>query len=144
MDQVSQEASTLPEDRLTPRELEILALLAKRLSDREIAEALFIELTTVKWYNRQIYSKLGTKNRREAVTKAETLGLLVTASSLPSTFDQNLPADLTPFIGRERELAELAGLLAQSAVRLVTILGPGGMGKERYSAGLRRIRRIII
>ena len=133
MDQVSQELSTLPEDQLTPRELEILALLVKRLSDREIAEALFIEVTTVKWYNRQIYSKLGTKNRREAVARAEALGLLVTASSLPSTLNQKLPADLTPFIGRERELEELAALIAQSAVRLITILGPGGMGKTRLA-----------
>lgn len=45
----------------------------------------------------------------------------------------NLPAQTTPFIGREAELAELERLLADVAVRLVTILGPGGMGKTRLS-----------
>jgi predicted ATPase/DNA-binding SARP family transcriptional activator len=43
----------------------------------------------------------------------------------------NLPQLLTPFIGRERELAELANLLGDLDVRLVTILAVGGMGKTR-------------
>ncbi len=43
----------------------------------------------------------------------------------------NLPYQLTPFIGRERELAALDEMLAQADVRLVTIVGPGGMGKTR-------------
>jgi predicted ATPase/DNA-binding SARP family transcriptional activator len=46
----------------------------------------------------------------------------------------NLPAELTSLIGRERELAELAGLLAGH--RLVTICGPGGVGKTRISRRL--------
>ena len=45
----------------------------------------------------------------------------------------NLPAQTTPFIGRETELADLACLLADPAIRLVTILGPGGMGKTRLA-----------
>lgn len=45
----------------------------------------------------------------------------------------NLPVQTTPFVGRELELAELDRLLADPAVRLVTILGPGGMGKTRLS-----------
>ncbi|MDX1613355.1 MAG: protein kinase [Candidatus Promineifilaceae bacterium] len=43
----------------------------------------------------------------------------------------NLPAQTTPFVGRETELAELHRLLADSAARLVSITGPGGMGKSR-------------
>ncbi len=39
----------------------------------------------------------------------------------------------TPFVGREAELAELSALLADPKVRLVTILGPGGMGKSRLA-----------
>jgi predicted ATPase/DNA-binding SARP family transcriptional activator len=41
----------------------------------------------------------------------------------------NLPLQPTPFIGRENELARLAALLADPTIRLVTILGPGGIGK---------------
>lgn len=45
----------------------------------------------------------------------------------------NLPAHTTPFVGRETEIAEIKRLLANPDVRLVTILGPGGMGKTRLS-----------
>ncbi|MCU0464517.1 MAG: serine/threonine-protein kinase, partial [Anaerolineae bacterium] len=43
----------------------------------------------------------------------------------------NLAAQTTPFVGRENELAQLEDLLDDPAVRLITILGPGGMGKTR-------------
>ena len=45
----------------------------------------------------------------------------------------NLPAQTTPFVGREAELAELARLLADPGVRLLSILGAGGMGKTRLA-----------
>lgn len=45
----------------------------------------------------------------------------------------NLPQLLTPFVGRERELAELHGLLADPEVRLLTVLAVGGMGKTRLA-----------
>ena len=45
----------------------------------------------------------------------------------------NLPAQTIPFIGRERELAELTHRLTNPDTRLVTILGPGGMGKTRLA-----------
>ncbi|HKH08944.1 MAG TPA: DUF4062 domain-containing protein, partial [Agromyces sp.] len=44
-----------------------------------------------------------------------------------------LPAALTAIIGRQRELETVAGLLADDDVRLVTITGPGGIGKSRLS-----------
>lgn len=44
-----------------------------------------------------------------------------------------LPEPPTPLIGRERERRELAGLLKQDAVRLITLTGPGGTGKTRLS-----------
>ena len=44
-----------------------------------------------------------------------------------------LPIQTTPFVGREDELSRLATLLADPTVKLVTILGPGGMGKTRLS-----------
>ncbi len=48
----------------------------------------------------------------------------------------NLPNQLTPFIGRERELAALDEMLAQANVRLVTIVGPGGIGKTRLGLAI--------
>lgn len=48
----------------------------------------------------------------------------------------NLPADTTPFIGREKELAQLDELLGDPAARLITILGVGGMGKTRLALAL--------
>ena len=48
---------------LSEREQAILRLLAEGLSDRQIAQELFVSLNTVKWYNRQIYSKLGVSSR---------------------------------------------------------------------------------
>jgi predicted ATPase/DNA-binding SARP family transcriptional activator len=45
----------------------------------------------------------------------------------------NLPTHLTPFINREGELAELAQLLDNPTCRLLTLLGPGGIGKSRLA-----------
>src|SRR3954452_2819972 len=42
-----------------------------------------------------------------------------------------LPAPLTSFVGREHDLDSLASLLQQADVRLVTLTGPGGVGKTR-------------
>ena len=67
-------ADQLPEpETLTGRELEILALLQQGLSDKEIAERLFLSVLTVKKHNRNIYQKLGVNGRRQAAAKAKTL-----------------------------------------------------------------------
>ena len=44
---------------------------------------------------------------------------------------------LTPFIGREKELAEVQSLLAQPTCHLLTLVGPGGIGKTRLALRLR-------
>ncbi len=61
---------------LTHRELEVLALLAQRLSNKEIAERLVISLSTTKQHILHIYQKLQVNSRRDAVAKAQSLGLL--------------------------------------------------------------------
>lgn len=62
---------------LSSRELEVLGLLARRLSDKEIAQTLFISPLTVKRHTANIYQKLAVANRREAIVRATALGLLV-------------------------------------------------------------------
>lgn len=53
-----------------------------------------------------------------------------TSTRLPRS---NLPTQPTPFIGRESELAALESLLAGQDARLITLLGPGGIGKSRLA-----------
>jgi DNA-binding NarL/FixJ family response regulator len=61
---------------LTPRESEVLALLAQRLSNSEIANRLFISPKTVRRHTENIYNKLSVHDRREAVAKGLGLGIL--------------------------------------------------------------------
>ena len=51
----------------------------------------------------------------------------------PASAPTGLPTPLTAFVGRERELAELARLLAAPECRLLTLTGPGGIGKTRLA-----------
>ena len=59
----------LPEP-LTPRELDVLALLCGGLTNAEIAEELGVAIGTIKFYTGQIYGKLGVRNRVMAVDRA--------------------------------------------------------------------------
>ena len=61
---------------LSPRELEVLHLIAQGLSNQEISERLFLALGTVKGHNQQIFGKLQVQRRTEAVARARELGLL--------------------------------------------------------------------
>jgi predicted ATPase len=49
------------------------------------------------------------------------------------THPNNLPDEPTPFIGREREIDQIAGLLRDPRIRMVTLTGPGGTGKTRLA-----------
>lgn len=75
------EPFTLNEERLrelsiTPRELEILGLIAQGLSNREIAEKLFVSENTVKTHSSRLFDKLSAKRRTQAVQIGKELGLL--------------------------------------------------------------------
>ena len=61
---------------LSNRELNVLDLLAQRLSNKEIADKLFISITTVQSHIQNIYGKLNVRKRREAVEKAMKIGIL--------------------------------------------------------------------
>lgn len=61
---------------ITPRELEILEAIASGLSNREIAEKLFVSENTVKTHSSRLFDKLNAKRRTQAVQIGKELGLI--------------------------------------------------------------------
>lgn len=68
--------STLQEEPLSNRERDILILISEGLTNKAIADRLYISLSTVKWHTSNIYGKLEVQNRTEAVAKAKALKIL--------------------------------------------------------------------
>ena len=66
----------LQELAITKRELEILGLIAHGLSNREIAERLFVSENTVKTHSSRLFDKLSARRRTQAVQRAKELGLI--------------------------------------------------------------------
>ncbi len=64
------------EESLSERELEVLRLVAAGLSNRDIAQELVLATGTVKKHTNNIFTKLGVRNRTQAVAQARELGLL--------------------------------------------------------------------
>jgi len=61
---------------LTPRELEVLHLMAQGLSNQEIADQLFVSLNTIKTHISNVLSKLEAERRTQAIQKAKALKIL--------------------------------------------------------------------
>ena len=61
---------------ITRRELEVLELIAQGMSNREIAEKLFVSENTVKTHSSRVFDKLGAKRRTQAVQFGKEFGLL--------------------------------------------------------------------
>ncbi len=124
-----------PLDDFKERELEILGLMADGLSNQAIADQLYITKETVRWYNKQIYSKLGTSRRTEAIALARSMGLLEDPQENNALLvaRPTLPTPTGPFVGRNREMQEIIGLLNNPNMRLLSIVAAGGMGKSRLS-----------
>ncbi|MGH6622965.1 MAG: LuxR C-terminal-related transcriptional regulator, partial [Burkholderiaceae bacterium] len=72
----ARKASTAPPVGITERELEIVGMLARVLTNKKIARALGISDGTVKWHMKNIYGKLGVTSRDEALARCRDLGLL--------------------------------------------------------------------
>lgn len=66
----------LKELNLNEREYEVLGLIAKGLTNQEIADQLYLALPTIKTHTSNLYSKLDVKNRTQAVHKARDLKLI--------------------------------------------------------------------
>ncbi len=78
-------------------------------------------------YRRVLIQELGLEPSTEIEALHERLRMV--RAKRPG----NVPQTLTPFVGRARELAELIDTLAAPAFRLVTLVGPGGIGKTRLA-----------
>ena len=65
-----------PIEPLSDRELEVLRLVAQGLTNQQIASELILAIGTVKAHTSNIYGKLGTRNRVQAVARGRELGLL--------------------------------------------------------------------
>jgi DNA-binding CsgD family transcriptional regulator len=70
------DAGKVGELGITPRELEVLTLIAEGLSNREIGERLFVSENTVKTHSSRLFEKLEVSRRVQAVQRARELGLI--------------------------------------------------------------------
>jgi predicted ATPase/DNA-binding CsgD family transcriptional regulator len=133
-------AMTSPDhDTISPREAEILGELGNHLTNAQIAQKLHISVRTVESHVSALLRKLGAASRRDlaarglqAITPMD--GSSETRAALAQTtapLRHNIPSQASSFVGRESELARVTELLEQA--RLVTLSGPGGVGKTRLA-----------
>jgi len=116
---------------LTLRELQVARLVREGLTDRQVAEKLFITRRTAEWHLKQIFNKLGVNSRSQVaawVAHDQAVGSKGESSDQPR---QNLPLQLTTFVGRREQLVEVERLLATK--RFVTLTAVGGAGKTRLA-----------
>lgn len=88
------------------------------------------ELETIALYEQLLMTSPPSASAAEGLHRAAG-AFLVDTSAVYAPPHTNLPPQLTPFIGREEELAELQVRLTAPTYRLLTIVGPGGIGKSR-------------
>jgi two-component system, NarL family, response regulator LiaR len=72
----SLDTAKLKELGITPREHEILGLIAEGLSNREIGERLFVSENTVKTHSSRLFEKMSVNRRVQAIQKGKELGLI--------------------------------------------------------------------
>jgi DNA-binding CsgD family transcriptional regulator len=110
---------------LSVREAEVLDLVAERLTNAEIARKLYVSVRTVESHVSSLLRKLGLPDRRALAAysmerqQASELGW------------RSLGEPSTSFVGRQPELAEMAAAVAKYP--LVSLVGPGGVGKTRLA-----------
>ncbi|MBO0870848.1 MAG: hypothetical protein J2P15_20020, partial [Micromonosporaceae bacterium] len=112
---------------ISEREAEILQALRDRLTNAEIAKKYFISVRTVETHVSNLLRKYGVADRRALAAVA----LAGTPAPAGGSGFRGLPVARTPLIGRGRELDAVSAALAGG--RLVTLVGPGGVGKTRLA-----------
>jgi predicted ATPase/DNA-binding CsgD family transcriptional regulator len=109
---------------VTEREAEVLGAVAERLRNREIADRLHVSVRTVE-------SHIAALLRKLDVTDRAALAEVGVQLRRTNRADTALPVPLTSLVGRENDARELATLV--DAHRLVTLIGPAGVGKTRLA-----------
>ncbi|HXM58450.1 MAG TPA: LuxR C-terminal-related transcriptional regulator [Candidatus Dormibacteraeota bacterium] len=114
---------------LTGRELEVAVLVAEGLGNKDVASRLGISERTVDNVVRDISSKLGVTSRVQIAARL--------AARAGAASSSRLPAPLSSFVGRETDLTDVSRLAGSR--RLVTLVGPGGVGKTRLAIEVARM-----
>jgi predicted ATPase/DNA-binding CsgD family transcriptional regulator len=121
-----------PEDLLSRREREVAALVTEGLTNRQIAERLFIAERTAEGHVEQIRNKLGFTSRSQiAAWVVAGVGIAAEATA-DGRRRYSLPEPPGELIGREVEAGEVAEIVARRR-GVVTLTGPGGVGKTRLA-----------
>ncbi len=108
---------------VTAREAEVLAGIRGHLTNEQLAEQLFVSVRTVESHVTSLLRKSGASDRRELARLADGLARTPAVIGL-RTFE-------TALIGRDNAVDELAARVEQH--RIVTMVGPGGVGKTRLA-----------
>jgi predicted ATPase/DNA-binding CsgD family transcriptional regulator len=118
---------------VSAREADVLAAVGEHLTNAEIGARLFISIRTVESHVSSLLRKLQVSDRRALAALAATLRVApVTVNErAEAAAVAQLPSPLTSFVGRVAERAALIDAI--EAHRLVTAIGPGGVGKTRLA-----------
>jgi predicted ATPase/DNA-binding CsgD family transcriptional regulator len=113
---------------MSEREAEVLDAVGQHLSNAQIAGRLHISVRTVESHVSSLLRKFGAADRRELAGLASAAGASAAAAGLPARW--------TTFVGRDKERTTV--LAALDGARLVTLVGPGGVGKTRLAIEVAR------
>ncbi len=110
---------------------QVAELLAERLEISSEQRVLF--LRAARGENPIVRFGPASRAQEEPAQAAERSSIERSSAELRSTDASNLPEPATPMVGREPELAALARLLQDPSCRMLTLVGPGGIGKSRLA-----------
>jgi DNA-binding CsgD family transcriptional regulator len=134
------DAQVLTDAGVSTREADVLSGVAEHLTNAEIAARLYISVRTVESHVSSLLRKLGVADRSELASYAAALAAQPAGSAglggaatvaMPRPPAPAIPTPLTSFVGRAVEREALAAAIAGH--RLVTAVGPGGVGKTRLA-----------